>query len=300
MAISCAFAIMRPRRVTPLCDSCGRRFFRYGNREPGGLCPTCRVAKASPEQRRRRAIQGFIIIAALLLAMSSVLAYPFVGSAKGAFGGLAFPMIAGGLFVFLVVVCAAGLVLRYLIRMRQMSDPAYALSVARACGHDHGRETKLGPVSVHAFGADAPISMLNAQREISRSRFESLVGEPLEDDRPLRVFVFGKRDSFDAFFRWAFLYTSNLDGMFVPWSTATIALTTEFPAHRLADLERRTRLLFAYSSLDSYRRGPSPMWIQTGIANVIASGGDEMEAARLNRRVLAALSRTGRSNRGVL
>ena len=200
-------------------------------------------------------------------------------------------MIAGGLFVILVVACAGGLVLRYLIRMRQMFDPGYALRIAQACGRDVGRETTFGPVSVHAFGADAPISMLNTQWEICRSRFESLVGEPLEVDRPLRVFVFGKRDSFNAFFRWAFLYASNLDGMFVPWSTATIAMTTEFPAHRLADLERLVRALMTYFSLHCYRKSPSPFWVQTGIANVIATAGDESESACLNRKVLAALSR---------
>jgi len=133
--------------------------------------------------------------------------------------------------------------------------------------------------------------MLKGQMEICRIRFESLVGESVENERPLRFFVFGKRNSFDAFFRWAFLYGSNLDGMYVPWSRPTISITTEFPDHRLADPERVTRVLLSYFILDTYRKSPSPLWMQMGLANVVASGGDKMEPARRNRKLLAALSR---------
>lgn len=152
-------------------------------------------------------------------------------------------------------------------------------------------ETTFGPVSVHVFGADDPTSMLEAQFVICRHRFESLIGERLLVDRPLRLFVFGKRSTFDAFFKWAFLYVSNLDGMYVPWSRATISISTEIPAHRLADLERTTRVLLTYYFLGSHRKSPSPLWAQTGISHVVASGGDEVESARLNRKMLAALSR---------
>ena len=72
VAVLCAFSIMRPRARSPRCESCGRRFFRAGNREPSGLCRACRIAKVSPEQHRRLATQGFIIIIILLLMVSSV------------------------------------------------------------------------------------------------------------------------------------------------------------------------------------------------------------------------------------
>jgi hypothetical protein len=286
VAMLCAFSVMRPRASSPRCESCGRRFLRAGNRDLGGLCPACRNAKVSPEQHRRLAIQGFVIIFILLLMSSLVLAYPLAG-----LSGLDYPIITSGLFVILFVVCAGGLVLRLLVRMRRMSNPAHALRVARTCAHNVGKETTFGPVSVYSFEASDPTLMLKDQWEICRRRFESLIGEPLEIDRPLRVFVFGKRNSFDAFFRWAFLYGSNLDGMYVPWSRATISITTEFPAYRLADLERATRILLTYFNLDSYRKSPSPLWVQMGIANLVASGGDEMESCRLNRKMLASLSR---------
>jgi len=223
--------------------------------------------------------------------LSFVLLYPFAGFMQARFADFAYPMIAIGLFVVLFILAAGGLVLRSLVRMRRMNNPRYALRVARACAREVGEETTFGPVSLYVFGASDPTSMLKGQWEICRRRFESLVGEPVENERPLRFFVFGKRDSFDAFFKWAFLYVSNLDGMYVPWSRAAISITTEFPAHRLADLERITRVLLSYFNLDSYRKSPSPLWVQMGIANVVASGGDEMEPGRLNRKMLAALSR---------
>jgi hypothetical protein len=120
---------------------------------------------------------------------------------------------------------------------------------------------------------------------------EAIVGEHLQDERPLRFFIFGKRISFDAFFRWAFLYGGNLDGMYVPGSTASISITTEFPAYRLANPERVTRVLTSYYFLESHRKGPSPLWVQMGLAGVVACDGDEMELDRLNRKMLVALTR---------
>jgi hypothetical protein len=291
VALFCAYWIIRPRVSSPRCESCGRRFFRTRKGESSGLCPACRNAKVSPERHRRLAIQGFVIIFVLLLMLSFLLAIPFAGFWHAGPGGLAYPIIGIGLFVIFVVVCAGGMVVHSLVRMRRMSNPGHALKVARSCAGEVGMETTFGPVSVQVFGADDPTSMLEAQFAICRLRFESLIGEPLEVNRPLRFFVFGKRNSFDAFFRWAFLYLSNIDGMYVPWSTATISISTEFPDHRLADLERTTRVLLTYYYLESHRQSPSPLWAQTGISHVVASGGDEMESARLNRKMLAALSR---------
>ncbi len=172
-----------------------------------------------------------------------------------------------------------------------MSHPGYALKIARICAGEVGENTTSGPVSVYAFGADDPGSMLEARMSLCRERFGSLIGEPFELERPLRFFVFGKRSAFDAFFKWAFLYGSNLDGFYVPWSTPTIAITTDSPAYRLVDPERIVDSLIGCFYLDGYRKTPAPSWVQMGIANVVACGGDRMELARLNRKMLAALSR---------
>jgi hypothetical protein len=237
------------------------------------------------------AIQGFIIIIVLLTMVSFGLLYPFAGFLKARYGDFAYSLVAVALTVVLFILLFCGILLRYFVAMRRMNNPGYALNAARACAREDGNETTFGLVSVYAFGATDPTTMLKGQWDISRKRFEMLIGEPLEVERPVRVFVFGKRNSFDAFFKWAFLFVSDLDGMYVPWSRPTISITTKFPAYRLADAGRITRVLFTYFNLDSHRKSPSPLWLQMGVANWVASGGDEMESARLNRKMLAALSR---------
>jgi hypothetical protein len=127
--------------------------------------------------------------------------------------------------------------------------------------------------------------------EVCRSRFETLVDAPVESERPLRVFAFGRRDAFDAFFRRVYMFTSNVDGMYLAWPTATVAMTTEFPAYRLVDPQRAARILLSYFYLDTYKRSDMPQWVRIGIANLLACGGDHDELGRLNRKLMASLSR---------
>jgi hypothetical protein len=249
------------------------------------------VAAASPAQRRRLAAQGFVLIGVFLLALSIVLLYPLSFSLMSGAGGIAYALAAIGLFVVLLVLSAGGLVLHCIVRTRQMNRPAYALRAARNCARVVGETTWIDLNIVHSFEAEDPSAMLKKQIDLSRSRFESFIGEPVAIDNPLSFFVFGNRISFQAFFRWAFLYESDLDGIYVPWSRATIAVTTEMQAYRFTEQQRMIRQLATYFYLDSYMKSRSPLWLQMGIANVIACGGDKMELARLNRKMLAALSR---------
>ena len=124
-----------------------------------------------------------------------------------------------------------------------------------------------------------PTPMLKSEMDSCRSRFESLVHEPIEGEPPLRFFVFGRRDAFDAFFRRASLVPGNLDGFYSPGKIRTISFTTDFPAYRLPDAPRLTRVLVAYYFLDAYRKRPAPLWLQTGVAQLIACGGDREELA---------------------
>jgi hypothetical protein len=290
VAMLCAFSVMKPRPGSPRCESCGKKFYR-SSRRPSDLCPACRTAKAPPQERRRLAIQGFVIIVGLLLLLSCLLT-PQIGLFLwGRFGAFAGPLVIIAGFAILLAACIAGLVVRSLVTMRRMNSPRHALRVARECAGDAGWETNLGSVSIHHFGADDLTSLFEDQFEASRKRFESLAGEPIEVDRPLRILVFGRKSSFEGFFQRAFLYSSNLDGMYVPWSMPTIALATEFPPYRLTNLERIAGVLLTYHHLDSFRKSPSPSWLQIGIGNLLASGGDGPESARLNRKMLAALSR---------
>jgi hypothetical protein len=289
VALFAASWMMQPRVASPRCESCGRPYVR-NNLKPSDVCPSCRVGKASPRERRRLAAQGFVIIIALLLLGAYLLLSPFAAQIEARFGAAGFPLaVVAALLVFFAA-CVAGLVVRSLVTTRLMNSPSHALKIARDCAGAPGLETTFGRATVYNFDSDDLASMLENQLKICRQRFESLVGEPVNLDRPLRIFDFGKRSSFDAFFKRAFLYDSNLDGMYVPWATPTVVLTTEFPAYRLADLERISRLLLAYFCLDCHRKSPAPLWLQMGVGHLVAGGGDPQESARLNRRMLAALS----------
>ena len=282
---ACTLSSTRPKLPSPRCESCGQQLVR--NRRPGSeqLCRACRVARVSPEQHRRLAAQGFVIIAVMLLALTFLLLYPFTGLIHAHLGDHGYPLAAIGLFFLLCIFLAGTLVLHCLLRMWRMSHPGYSLRIARTCAGGIGEHTTLGPVSVDVFGADESGSMFEARMSLCRERFGSLIGAPFEPESPLRFFVFGKRSAFDALFKWAFLYVGNLDGFYVRWSRPTIAITTESPAHRLLDSERTVDSLIACFYLDNYRKTPAPLWVQMGIANVVACGGDRMEACAAQSEV---------------
>jgi hypothetical protein len=291
IALVSALSFMRPKRPAPRCDGCGRSYVSLPTTKPTKLCPTCRVANLPRERRRRLAMNSLVLICMLLGMLSLTLLWPFSGRIQAQFGQLAHPLLAGGLFVVLFVVYAGATVTLYLAGMWRMSNPAHCLRIARLCGGEAGTRTTFGPVSVHVFGAGEPTAMLKDQVETCRRRFESLLGEPVGLDQPLRVLVFGKRHSFDAFMRRGLLFCGNVDGMYIPWSTRTVAITTDVPEFRLNELDRVVRTLVSHHNLDTLRGRPSPLWLSTGVARLVACGGDPHELASLNRRMLAALER---------
>jgi hypothetical protein len=291
VAMLCALSFMRPAFIVRRCEACGRKCPPRWRAEPSGLCPTCRVAKLPPKERRRVEMTGLVLITVLFVTLPFVLLWPFAGLLRVGLGEFAYPAIAIGLFAVLFAVYCGVMVLRHLFGVWRMSNPRHALEVARSCAGEAGREAKFGKLSVHMFGPTDPAVMLKTQVETSRLRFEALVGEPLYTQRPLRVFAFGKRSAFETFFRRVYLSGSNLDGTYIAWSTPTIALTTDYPTYRLADPERVARILAGYFHLECFKKCPTPFWLQVGIANRLACGSDEEEHGRLNRRLLASVSK---------
>jgi hypothetical protein len=291
IAVFCALLFMRPKFTAPECQTCGRRCLPSWSAEPNRICPACRHREFPPQQRRRREYTALAVVAILFLMLSFVLLWPLISFMPARVGGLAYPAFAVGLFLVLFASYSVAMIMHHLARSWRMTRPGHALAVARAHAGEHGKETTFGAVSVHVFGPKDPTTMLKSQMETCRNRFATLIGEPLETERPLRILVFGKRDAFDAFFRRAFLFGSNVDGIYVPWTPATIAITTELPAHSLVDPERLVRTLLSYFYLDSYKRCRLPQWLQLGIGSFLACGGDTEELARLNRKMIASLSK---------
>jgi hypothetical protein len=290
VAFVCALSFVAPRRTSPRCQACGRKFFSTAGHESGGLCPYCRLARVPTADRRRLEVQGLIIIAGLFFLLALALIWPFAPRLEARHGWLAAPVLTVLAFAGLCLVYFVVSVARLLAKSRLMGLPGQALKVARTCAGVPGKKVVFGSVTVHVFGHHDPTPMLEKQVDTCRSRFEALVGEPLADGTPLRILAFSRRAAFEGFCRRMLVNPGNLDGMYIPWSARTIVLTGEFPPYRLADPERIVRTLLAYFDLDRFKKCTVPVWIQAGVANLIACGGDADERARLNRKMLASLA----------
>jgi hypothetical protein len=245
-------------------------------------------------ERRRQARIGFLIIAALVLAVAVLLTSAFSPPGQAGIGWGSSLGIALRILTTVIVLAASCLFLYFLLMQMsrwRASHGGYSLQIARECSGEVGREASLGPVKVYVYGGEDPTPMLQAQINTCRPRFESLVGESLPHDLPLRVVAFGRRNALVGFFRRIHFILGNHELVYLPWSTRTMALTTELPSFRLADLERAMRTALGYFLLDAYREASSAFWLQVGVGNVIACGGNAAELSRLNRKMLAALAR---------
>jgi hypothetical protein len=291
VALSLTASLLRPRQSSLRCQACGRKFSPIVGARQAGLCPHCRNATAGPAERRRRERLGLFLLAFLFFLLAIVLVWPFAWLLEARHGWLAAPALTVGLFVGLLLLFCGAMIVRVLAGSLSMRLPGRALKAARTCAGEKGRDVALGPLSVHVFGPDDPTRMLQDQLAVCRSRFEALMGEPLDPALPLRVLAFGRRAAFEGFCRRNLIPATNLDGLYLPWSARTIATTSEFPPYRLANPERILRTLLTYFFLDATKTARSTLWIQAGVANLIACGGDSNELARLNRKLLASLAR---------
>jgi hypothetical protein len=291
VALALTVSLLRPRPSSPRCQACGRKYRTTGSAREAGLCPSCRNAMAPPAERRRRERLGLFLLASLFFLLAIVLVWPFAGFLEARQGWLAAPALTVGLAVGLLLLFCGAMIVRLLAGSLSMRLPGRALKAARTCAGEPGRHVALGPISVHVFGPGDPTPMLQQQVEICRSRFEALTGEPLDPALPLRVFAFSRRAAFEGFCRRNLVSATNVDGLFFPWSARTIVMTSEFPPYRLANPERVLRTLLTYFYLEAIKTPRTSLWIQAGVANLVACGGDGDELARLNRKLLASLAR---------
>jgi hypothetical protein len=291
MALVCALSLVLPKVTSPRCQACGRKYLPTMSASRKGLCPYCRVATAPRAERRRQAKLGFFLLAFLFLVVAFGAVLPFVGQLQADHGWLAPTAVVLGLGGALFLLFCGAMVVRVLAGKWSMMLPGHGLKVARTCAGERGRETSFGAVTVHVLGGDDPTPMLQDQFEVCRSRFEGLVGEPFHPDRPLRVFAFGRRAPFEGFCRRYWIDPLNLDGLYLPVLRRTIIITGEFPPYRLGDPQRVLRTLLTYFNLDAFKKCRAPIWIEAGVANLIACGGDNDELARLNRKMVVSLAR---------
>jgi hypothetical protein len=203
---------------------------------------------------------------------------------------LAVPPLALAFFGLLILFVA----IRQFAETRRFAKKrGHVLLAASECARQPGDVTRFDAVSIVRFGAKDSASSANIRAEMDtcRKRFDALVGEQFVFERPLQVLSFGQRMAFGAFLRRAGIDVGDLDGAYIAWSMPTASFTTGLASYRLGELGRLVRCLLSYFLLETYRKGPTPAWLQIGVGNLIACGGDDDELSRLNRKMLASLSR---------
>jgi hypothetical protein len=285
---------VRAKRRATECKECGRRYIPPKKIAGPAICPQCRQRSLRPEQLRKESakhIRTFILSLAILAVFIGFLLSGPVGNHFRRYYWIVLPLVSLVVVLGLIALLFLIFVVVALIRLWLSRSERYVLTRARKSAGEAGEEARLGPITIWYSGPTDPVPMLQEQMETSRLRFEDLFGEVPETGPPLRILCFSQRSAFVAFHRQNLSNLWNLDGLYAPGPARTITLSTEVVPYRLADPERTARSLFVYYFLEATKGYLPRPWLQQGITNVLASGGDGDERARLNRKMIASLSR---------
>ncbi|QDV35668.1 hypothetical protein [Tautonia plasticadhaerens] len=289
-----AWRTVRGRRRARPCEECGRPFVPGRGKATSTRCPQCRTRSLFPQQVRREQARALRAIPGVLLLLMVVLGFLLSEPVETHFGDhswVALPLVAlGAVVVFFGVTIAVALVIA-LVRNRLLGCEGYAFAMARrSCGKP-GEVSRSGPLVAWSSDPPTPLPMLGEQLEVARRRFESLLGEPVEVRLPIRILCFGRRSAFVAYHKNMIPNLWNLDGLYLNRPIRTITRTTEASPCRLSEPERTARTLFGFALLDELKGFIPPPWLQQGLGNLLAGGGDRGELDRLSRKMVVALAR---------
>jgi len=243
---------------------------------------------------RRRG--GPYVLLALLLIVGLIAGFVlpvFVGSHFGISYWIALPLVFMAAMIGIAAVVFVALVLRNLVRARRLTGEPYVLASARKASGEEGEVMRSGPVTVWYSGSTNPVPLLMEQMEATRSRFESLLGREMGNQPPLRILCFWKRNAFEAFV-WPFTahllsWLKTRDGIYFRRPLRILTLCTDPVPYRVNDPDKTARGLFCSCFMDMSAANPPAIWLQLGITRALTS--DDDNRARLNRKVLASLSR---------
>src|SRR5262249_31357909 len=89
------------------------------------------------------------------------------------------------------------------------------------------------------------------------------------------------------------LWFEALDGIYLHGAPRRIVAAVEVIPRRPTDPSRILRMLFGHFFMERFKGFLLPTWLGVGVVHRIANAGDRGELARVNRKVLALLARTG-------
>jgi hypothetical protein len=187
-------------------------------------------------------------------------------------------------------------VVRFVIRVRffrrLLSEPA-TLAMARKYAGEEGTMVKNGPLTFWYSGPADPVPMFLEQAEVTRVRFEALLGAPRADQPPLRILCFHQRGAFEKHLGPYFsgIDFADLSGFYFYRPCAMCVLCTAESTWRISDPPSTARSLYAHALGERvYGSFPAP-WLQAGINKALAAAGKWAGLARLNRKMIASLGR---------
>jgi len=230
-------------------------------------------------------VAGFILwdLVGLRLGVSYWIALPLVIVATVV--GLPAAFIVA---VFLVLVSVSE------VRARRLKSEPCVLARARKASGEEGEVVRHGPLTVWYSGSTNPVPLLMEQMEATRSRFESLLGRETGSTFPLRILCFRKRSAFGAFLK-PFVanilnYFKTVDGIYYSRPHRILTLCAEEVPYSILNPDQTARVLFClYFFLETSPANPPAAWLQWGISKAL--GSDDDDRARLNRKMVASLSR---------
>jgi hypothetical protein len=182
------------------------------------------------------------------------------------------------LLVLLAIVMVAG-------RMLLLRSEKYDLGLARKSAGEEGEIHREGEVTIWLAKPSSNLSLITRELEVSRKRFEALMGEPVPLERPLRVICFSTRTQFTDYLRRVGLTLGGLDGLYQPGRSPRLILSDEEEPTRPVNSAELLRILFTYHLKVTYKGFLPILWLNQGLAYRLADEGDTAEQARVHRWV---------------
>jgi len=195
-----------------------------------------------------------------------------------------------GLPVLLVVI----LLLLFLIRNRRFRSEDYEFGRVRKLADTEGAVVSIETARAWVAEPDDHPPLLHQALEAARTQFQALLpGASAAMDVPLRIICFENKRHLEAYGEIFGLWLEALDGLYLHGVPRRIVAVVEVVPRRPLDPSRILRMLFGYYFLTRFKGFLLPTWLGVGVVCLIANAGDRGELARINRKVLALLARTG-------
>jgi hypothetical protein len=287
------------RRKPLPCERCGIIIPPEAITEPL-ICHRCRLHHLPPEQSRKEQAKGWLIMVAMLLLAGiglAILLGDWASSRLGLNSWTAIPLViiatiigfpAACLIIALLILVPVNLVHR-----RRFRSERAVLASARKASREQGEVVRTGVATGWYSGPTNPMPLLLEQIEATRQRFESLLGRDVAA-KPPRILCFHERSAFQVFVKpvtaQILYFLKTVDGIYLRRPHRLLTICTDLLLYRLSDFRKTAGALFAYHyAFEASADGSPPPWLQRGISKAFTSDADDR--ARLNRRILSALSR---------